>query len=81
MNSKSSSFGNPLTLVMTINWSICETGNPHLMIFALESGDKGKHDYPGKRGYLSNGISTCSGIICSSSPKIQPSDHTSILLL
>ena len=48
-----------------------------LTVLAL-AGDKGKQEDPGKRGDLSKKVGAFSFIIFKSSPKIHPTDHTSI---
>lgn len=55
-----------------------DTGKPDFLIFALETGERGKQDVPGNRGCLSQGLLLTSGNIYINSPNIHPSDHTSI---
>ena len=77
-NDISSSFGVPITLKMTASWSLVEKGKPFLYSVVSFAGDKGKQDFPGKRGFLSMKVGALDFIILSNSAKMQPIDQTSI---
>jgi hypothetical protein len=53
-------------------------GNPLVFGVGYVSGDRGKHDVPGKRGFLSAKVGAFSFNIVSNSAKIQPIDQISI---
>lgn len=44
----------------------------------MAPGDKGKHEFPGNRGYLSNTVAKFDFIMLSSSANMQPTDQMSM---
>ncbi len=51
---------------------------PFNVVTGSESGERGKQDFPGKRGFLSLTLAKFSFFIVKSSAKMHPSAHTSI---
>jgi hypothetical protein len=68
----------PITSKITASWSDDEKGKPLRYSVGFLSGDRGKHDLPGNRGFLSMKVGAFSFIMPSNSAKMQPTDQVSI---
>lgn len=79
----SSSFGVPKIDRILASWSLVEHGKPLGLIITLASyyavpGEIGKHDSPGKSGFLSKKVGECSYIQLMSSANMQPTAQRSM---
>lgn len=68
----------PITSKIMFNWSSFSRSILDYGLPISVSGDKGKHDLPGKSGTLEKGSGKFYVIMLNSSAKMHPTDHMSI---